>query len=71
MVGEEVVAGSKVLLFIYGRLCRSKIERQDVEEMVADSKVLCFVCGRSYRNEVERQDVEEMDRIFLEDTCWI
>ena len=54
MVGEEVVAGSKVLLFIYGRLCRSKIERQDGEEMVADSKVLLFVCGRSYRNEVER-----------------
>ena len=49
-----MVAASKVLRFVCGRLCRSKIERQDGEEMVADSKILRFVCGRSYRNEVGR-----------------
>ena len=39
--------------------------------MVADLKVLLFIYGRLCRSKIERQDVEEMDRIFLEDTCWI
>ena len=46
------------LLFIYGRLCRSEVERQDVEEMVADLKVLRFVCGRLYKSKIEWQVVK-------------
>ena len=53
-----MVADLKVLLFIYGRLCRSKIERQDGEEMVADLKVLLFIYGRLCRSKIEWQVVK-------------
>ena len=48
-----MVADSKVLCFVCGRLCRSEVERQDGEEMIADLKVLLFIYGRLCRSKIE------------------